>query len=275
MTDDKYINLITAYIDGSITFEERVRLNELIEKGEIDVLHINEMKRTYQKLGHLPSSNPSEKMRDSFYAMLESEKEPQTADQNQQVTNWINDLFTLKRSQQFALVAGIFVIGVLIGNYFTPIHDYQQQMNQLSDEVSQMREVMMLSLLDAQSPSERLKAVNISTDISSSDDRIISALLNTLNNDSNVNVRLASIEALLRHAQNPTARNGLIEAISKQQSPQVQVALADAMLALRERRSIESLQQLLEQKNLDSNVREKLKNTIADLKKRGVNNELL
>lgn len=265
MIDEKYIDLVTAYLDGSITSEERARLNELIDEGKIDILDIKEMKHTYNKLGELPASEPSGQMRNSFYTMLEAEKARQTPDKTTQVLIRIKEFFTPKRMQRVGLAMGVFLIGILIGNLFTPFQDYRAQMNQLSNEMSQMRRVMMLSLLDNQSPSERLKAVNISTDITSADERVTSALLKTLNNDPNVNVRLASIEALLHHADNPSVRKGLIESISKQQSPQIQVALADAMLALQETRSIEELRRLLEQQELDKNVRDKLKNTIAAL----------
>lgn len=265
MIDEKYIDLVTAYLNDSITSEERAELNELIDEGKIDILDVKELERSYKKLGKLPTPEPSEEMRNSFYAMLEVEKQKQASQQKNQLLDQIKTFFTPKRVQRLAFAVGIFLIGMLAGNLFTPFQDYHQQMNQLSGEVSQMRQVMMLSLLDAQSPSERLKAVNISTDITSADDRVISALLKTLNNDANVNVRLASIEALLRHAGNPAARQGLVEAISQQQSPQIQVALADAMLALQETRSVDELRRLLEQNELDSIVRDKLQNTIAAL----------
>lgn len=265
MIDEQYIDLVTAYLDDSISQDERAQLNELIEQGEIDILDIKELEKTYKKLGELPASEPSEQMRESFYAMLNAEIEKQASERKGKFWDQLKALLTPKRMQQFALAVTVFVIGMVAGNLLTPFQDYRRQMKQLSSEVSQMREVMALSLLDAQSPSERLKAVNISTDISSADDRVITALLKTLNNDPNVNVRLASIEALLGHAQNPRARQGLVEAISRQQSPQIQVALADAMLALQETKSIEELRRLLEQNELDASVRDKLKNTIAAL----------
>ena len=37
MIDEKYINLVTAYLDNSITSKERIQLNKLIDKGEIDI----------------------------------------------------------------------------------------------------------------------------------------------------------------------------------------------------------------------------------------------
>lgn len=265
MIDKKYIGLVTAYLDDSITPDEREHLNELIDDGHIDILEIKTLKNTYHKLEKLPASEPSGEMRNAFYTMLEAEQKRQTSDQSVRSTNWLTYLISPNNVQRFALAAAIFLIGMLAGNLFTPFQNYHAQMDRLSNEVAQMRKVMMMSLLDAQSSSERLKAVNISSDIPSADKRVISALLKTLNNDPNVNVRLASIEALLRHADNPLARRGLVEAISKQQSPQIQVALADAMLALQETKSIDELRQLLKQQELDSNVRDKLKNTIAAL----------
>lgn len=268
MIDEQHIDLITAYINGSITAEQRMRLNKLIDEGKIDILDVKQMEVTYRKLGELPASEPSEQLRESFYAMLQEKSEQQKPDPQTKLLYQIKNFFTLNRVQQFTAAAAVFVIGMLAGNLFTPFQDYRQQMSQLSNEVSEMRQMMMLSLLDAQSPTERLRAVNISSDITRADDRVISALLKTLNNDPNVNVRLASIEALLRHASNPRVREGLVKAISHQKSPQIQVALADAMIALQEPQSVDELRRLLNQDKLDSSVRNKLKNTIAALSKR-------
>lgn len=265
MIDEQHIELVTAYLDGSITPDDQAQLNDLIDEGKIDALQLREMQNLYVDLGQLPAEEPSARMRNNFYAMLQEEKAKQPANKPHWLT-WVSQLLTSQRFQQAGIAVGVFLIGLILGNLFTPLQDYRQQMDQLSTEVLQMREVMMMSLLDARSPSDRLKAVNISTDMSSADDRVVTALLKTLNNDPNVNVRLASIEALLRHAENPRVRQGLVEAISRQQSPQIQVALADAMLALQETKSVDELRRLLQQRELDSTVRDKLQTTIAALK---------
>lgn len=265
MTDEQHIDLVTAYLDGSISPSAEEQLQRLIEAGEIDISDIDAMKKRYQKLGEWPVPEPDNRMRTAFYAMLEAEKSGQLTADRSTIFDRFKARFTPRTMQRWAVAAVLFLMGIVAGNLWTPFQNYQQQMNRLSSEVTKMREVMMLSLLDAQSPTERLQAVNISSDISSADHRIISALLKTLNNDPNVNVRLASIEALLQHAQNPTVRQGLVRSIARQQSPQVQVALADAMLALQETRSVDELQQLLRQNELDTIVRKKLKTTIAAL----------
>lgn len=77
MINEEYIDLVTTYLDGSITSEDRARLNKLIEENEIDILEIKALQTTYDQLGKLPDSKPSKQMRNSFYAMLEEEKKQQ------------------------------------------------------------------------------------------------------------------------------------------------------------------------------------------------------
>lgn len=265
MIDEPYIRLITAYITGAITPEEQAELDELIELGEIDRHDIKEMENLYQQMGTLPEAEPGDAVRKRFYTMLEAEKQKVTPTIEQRLTQWLENLRAGFQLRRFALAMGVFIVGLLIGNLTTPFQDYRHQLDQLSSEVSQMREVMMLNLLDNESATERLKAVNISTEMQPADNKIAEALLKTLNKDPNVNVRLAAIEALVRHASNPLVREGMINAIAAQDSPIVQSALADAMLRLQEKRSIDAFKELLDQNGLDQGVRDKLQNTIAAL----------
>lgn len=265
MIDEKYIDLVTAYIDNSITAGQREELNRLIDEGEIDILDVKEMEMTWQKIGRIPSAEPAADMQKNFYRMLEEEKQKQPASPNNTFADRLASLRQRLEMRQLAYALGVFLVGMLVGNWVTPFNNYREQLSELSTEVSQMREVMMLSLLDNASATERLKAVNISTDVRSADNRVIEALLKTLNNDPNINVRLATIEALLRHATNPLVREGMVNAIAGQESPLVQVALADAMITLQERSAIPEFRDLLEKNGLDQNARDKIENTIAAL----------
>jgi len=94
---------------------------------------------------------------------------------------------------------------------------------------------------------------------------VIDALLATLNNDPNVNVRLSTLDALTQLAGYPEVREGLVKSISQQDSPVMQSAIADVMLKLQEKRSVKPLKQLLKQKGLDHGVRDKIKETINNL----------
>jgi hypothetical protein len=69
-------------------------------------------------------------------------------------------------------------------------------------------------------------------------DDIVQALLDTLMHDPNVNVRLASVDALHRFAERDTVRRAAMEAMYTQASPLVQIALIDFVVRANERGAI-------------------------------------
>ena len=97
---------------------------------------------------------------------------------------------------------------------------------------------MVLTLLDQPSANKRLQAVNEVNKLSSVTKTITKALFSTLNNDTNVNVRLSAIEALANYTEIPEVREGLIASIMNQKSPMVQIALADLMVKLQEKKAV-------------------------------------
>ncbi len=262
MIDEQYIDLVTTYLQDSLSSDEKSEIESLIGKGEIDILDLKEMESLYQKTGDIPAPEPGKGMRSSFYNMLEEEK----ARQHSSIPDRVNRFFESAAERivwkRVAIACVVFLIGILIGNLLTPFKNYNQQINQLGREVNQMRQTVALNLMDDSSPVDRLKAVNISMKISSDNHRVIDALLKTLNNDPNINVRLAAVEALVRHGNNSAARRGLIRSIDKQQSPLVQVALADAMLSLQDGHSVKAFKKLLQEDDLNPSVRKHIQHTV-------------
>lgn len=139
------------------------------------------------------------------------------------------------------------------------------QVQQLAAEVHDLRETMLISLLDDASAAERLRAVNISMEIHSPHDHVIFALIQTLHFDPNINVRVAAVDALVHHGSHPMVREELVRSITRQPSPMVQIALADAMIALQEPRAAREFQKLLEEEEMEEPVRNKIEKTLLVL----------
>jgi hypothetical protein len=140
-----------------------------------------------------------------------------------------------------------------------------RQLEELTAQVHEMRELMMLSLLQNPSASERMRAVSYTSEIRRVNPKIAEALLATLNSDPNVNVRLTTLEALTHFSRDPVVREGLIASILQQDSPLVQAAMADVMMKLQEKRAIQPFKTLLQQKDLNGMVRSKIEQTITRL----------
>ena len=94
------------------------------------------------------------------------------------------------------------------------------------------------------SASNRIALLTNSTKTSAPDDATVQVLLNTLNFDSNPNVRLAACEALYCLREAPGVREGLANSLPLQADPNVQIALIDMVVSLRVHRAVPQLQRL-------------------------------
>jgi hypothetical protein len=135
---------------------------------------------------------------------------------------------------QVAAAAAVLVAGVFLGRYTAApaaAGGVDSQVAVLRGELSDMRQILTLSLLQQQSASERLKGVSWTSQIDQPGSEVVTALLDTLMHDENVNVRLATIDALQRFAERDVVRRGALAALPAQASPLVQIALIDFVAA--------------------------------------------
>ena len=128
----------------------------------------------------------------------------------------------------------------------------------MNQEMKEMKEVMMFAMIDKPLASERLKAINMMYSQNKADDKVIETLLYTLNTDPDANVRLVAVETLLAYANRDDVQQGLIKSIEIQESPLLQVALVDGLVAINNKQAIPVFQKLLGKNNLNEVVKEKL-----------------
>ncbi len=253
-------DLVEKYNQGIASEQEVRELERLIASGQLSISELAGESELLEKLAGLQSSEPSPQMDANFYAMLAKEKSRQSAPGLSFDLGKLWQQFpAFKWAYTLIILAVGFGIGLLLrGNDNSDV-------NELAGEVAEMKEMMMLTLLEKESTSDRLKAVNLTTDMPSVSTTVTSALIKTLNNDENVNVRLATLEALYPYAENPEVRSALISSIRNQESPLVQMAMAEMMVALQEKKSVEELEFLLRKESTPEEVKLKLEESIQIL----------
>ncbi|WP_461043309.1 HEAT repeat domain-containing protein [Spirosoma harenae] len=129
----------------------------------------------------------------------------------------------------------------------------------------EMKKVLMFEHLPQTSASERIHAVNQSLELSRADQDITQLLINTLNFDANVNVRLAACQALTRFENEPGVREALIQSLKIQTDPNIQISLIDALVAIKEKRAVEEMQRLAQNQQVMDVVRQKAEEGIHQL----------
>ena len=204
---------------------------------------------TWQRLRAIPAAEPdTASMQSRFEAGLrEYVLEHQTARPRRRTL--------ASYGLQFAAAAALVVLGVLIGRETTPPSAPDPQIAALRDELRDTREMVAVSLLQQQSATERLKGVSWSNQIEDAGMSLTSALLDVLIHDPNVNVRISAIDALKRFAEREDVRRGALEALPRQTSPVVQVALIDFVVEKNGREAAAALRRLANDPMANETVR--------------------
>ena len=141
---------------------------------------------------------------------------------------WRAGLWRPRPAWQAAFSAALLAMGVFLGAGLTPEKASRSEIDQLRAEMNTMSRAVTVSLLQHQSAAERLRAVSWSR-LAGSDDQVLTALLDSARQDSNVNVRLAAIDALAAYADSGPVRSTLIDSLGVEDSPLVQLALLEAV----------------------------------------------
>jgi hypothetical protein len=208
----------------------------------------HQLRDLWGTLGTLPEQDPSLDLRVRFYDSLRAWR--QREGERRKALWWLRH-----PAFQGASAAAILVIGIATG-YFMRGRD-TSEVSQLRGEVYNMRQLVALSLLQQQNASDRLRGVNYAYRVEQSDPQVLSALLTTLDHDSNVNVRLAAVDAVRNFTDSPIGRKGLVQALAKQDSPLVQIAILDQIVELHEKSAVSGIQFLLSSQDLNPDVRQR------------------
>ena len=260
---DEHKLLVLDYLEGSLSPEEENKLKAMVQEGIISREEIDQLKDFYLKTERYEVPEPSENIRHHFYANLQQEQAQ--LDRKNAWKNWLPKLQLDIKLSQLAYGLVIFLLGLLIGLITNTNQGYEQQMADMRTELRHMQESMVVNLLEQPSATQRLKAVSMSTSLEQSDDKVVNALLRVLNEDPHVNVRLAALDALLNYAQEAEVREGLVHSIAAQEAPMVQLALAEAMVSLQEKGSVDELQKLLDQEDINEMVAQEVRKSILAL----------
>jgi hypothetical protein len=210
------------------------------------------LRSVWRSLGEIPEEQPRRELRTRFYERLEAYQHG-FAESSARLDRrpWWTAL-----APQIGLAAAMLIVGVAVGFSIDKKRD-GTQIAQLRTEVGNMRQMVTLSLLQQQNASDRLKGVNWAYRFEQSDADVLAALLHTVNHDANVSVRLAAIDALRTFDGSPVVRKALVQAIGKQESPMVQIALIDQLTDLHEREAVPVLQNLSKDSSANPDVRQR------------------
>jgi HEAT repeat protein len=252
MTFEEIRLLIPQYLSGQLTpSDQDLFETQLSQNAELRA-ETEELRTLWNQLGLLSEEQPSVAMRARFYQRLNALQRHRDLHPGTKSVPWRLGLW-----QQVAAALGVFLLGLFVGRFPTGGSVPANEVAQLRSQVQSLHETVALSLLDRQSAASRLEGVAWSSRIQQPDGELLSALITTLNRDPNINVRLASLDALEKFAGNGTVRKALVDSLYAQNSPLVQIALIDALVHMRDTEAAKPLQKLSRDNAVNVTVRQR------------------
>jgi hypothetical protein len=218
---------------------------------------MTELSGMWLKLGDLPAPEPSLALRTRFEQTMESLTGRPYLPLPMPRKVWWQSLWPANPAWQMAVAASCLAMGLGAGAYLQRGSTERDEIARLREEIVNTKEMVAVSLLQQQSATERLRGVDYSARMSSMEPQVITALVQAVNRDSSINVRLAAIDALGKVANETQVRDSMQAALPQQDSPMVQAALIDYLVQAHDRNAVSVMRDLVARPDLNPTVRER------------------
>jgi hypothetical protein len=254
--------MMIDYLDRGVGAEGAAAMRAHLLGCESCRKEVEEMRELLSVMGEQELRQPGPGLRENFQVMLQSELNMETADDllgrtrdgkgehagAKKGIGWMGarGIGWMAAAACILLFGGIW-IGAMVGS--RKASNVPEQLGAMQKEIREMKEAMMFSLIDDESASQRIKAVGYAEEMSNPDQRVIQALVGTLNHDKNVNVRLAALYSLATFADNRSVRDSLVSSLAKQTEPLIQVMLITLLAERKDNRAIGPIRDIISNKN--------------------------
>ena len=249
-------SVMVDYLDNTLEASQKEAVEKHLETCERCLDELRDYKELLEKVNSGKMELPDESLRINFYHMLHGEMNKLNLE-NDKPDARLN--LRLKISSIYKIAAGIalFIAGSLAGALiFNQSGKRNIELTEMRTEMQNMKEMVMLNMLKEESPSQRIQAVSYSDELVKPDDKILDALARTLNNDRNVNVRIAAAYSLARFSTRQQVRDTLVASLGKQTEPIIQVILMNILVEMKEPKAVQPMQQIISDDNTLKEVKE-------------------
>jgi hypothetical protein len=257
------------YLDRNLEDGEHREIEKHLETCERCLDELNECQKVMNQISREEMVKPQDSLRINFYHMLHSEirKSRKSREDSIHPVKSENPWYNFSRYRIAAaiafLICGTF-IGMLINSSVNNSRT-SAEFRQLQSEVYDLRKTTMFTMLKAGSSSDRIQAVSFADDLGEADANVTDILIRTLNNDKNVNVRLAAAYALSKFADQRAVSDSLVRSLSIQNDPILQITLISILAERKEKRALQTIQEIIANKNTLNEVRTVAQNSLRVL----------
>lgn len=224
------------YIDGKGSEVDRAEVERELAQSEEAYKLYEQLREVIQAIDKASVLEPSGKIKTEFEEALAKE----IATQSKPTKTIFFSPVVYRIAAGFVLV----MVGLGIGFWINKNQERDQELADLKKQVEDNRRIMLAMLDNQQSASQRIVGVSVAYELDKADDEIVKVLVKTMNEDTNTNVRLAAMEALSKFGHETQVRIALIQSLTEQKDPVVQIALIQLLVKMKEKGVVKQLEEM-------------------------------
>ena len=254
--------LFIEYVDGALDEEDTRRVDEHLSSCEVCRIELANTKSLLFKLDNFKMEEPSGNLKKNFDKMIESYspgmKKIKTP-WHKTFSIWLESWWPKRPLVQFVTTVAVLIIGLVTG---LSLNEKAGTGNE-TGRLDRLEKIVMTSLLNQSSAADRISGLSKTSLLKNNvDTQFYSTLILLLNSDPNVNVRLATVNALTNFVDNEYVRRELVISLGLQSSPLVQISLIDLLASIKETDSSSTLIRLLNNPEIDVHVKERARKAL-------------
>lgn len=247
--------LLIDYLEDTLPDETKQSIASHLKECVSCSHHLQQTSDLLKGVAEIPMELPSPRLSASFENRLQQE---------------ISNAKPLARRMQWKTILQIAASAILVlaGYWLGTQHttaDTNQRISDLEAQSIEMKKEITLAMMNNPSASKRIMAVGYSEELDKPDEKVLQAVINRLQVDENINVRLAAADALGKFANEEIVKEALIHALGSEKSPDVQIALINWLAVSRDKRAIAPIQQLINEEDVPSFVKEQANAGLAKI----------
>lgn len=240
-----------GFIDGSVDGDLHEVIVAHLNQCPVCIEELNKLMRIEGQIAAVRPEELPPLANARFEASLKEEKRKQNPTYSIQ---WRVDLNRYPVSRIAAGLA-LLILGGFLGYIIRPSAHSDNELVSLRQEMAEMKNLVVLSMLKQESASERIKAVSLVNDIPKPDPKLIEVLINTLNTDKNVNVRLAAAQALSKYLNEKSVSDALVKSLALQTEPMVQIMLINLVVEAKNAEAPAELKRFVQRNDIMKEVK--------------------
>jgi len=206
----------------------------------------------FDEMNKVENIQPDNSLKVNFTAMLEAEK--QNVNKNSGKKEGRKIWFRSPLSQAAAGFT-ILIAGMMLGWVIRTDNGSNQEVAALKSEVNSIKDMLILTKLEQPTASERIIAASYLEEMTAPDQTVLAALINTLNTDNNSNVRMAALNALAKFRNEQVVRDALVETLTIQTDPIIQISLINILVSMQETRAVDEMHKIIDNNSTNESVK--------------------